>query len=176
MNGKIEVILGPMYASKTSTLISRAERYEIAKKKCLIIKYSGDTRYSFNNVATHNQREFRAVPCANLSDVEDMVNEYEIILIDEGQFFSGLAKFCDTLANRGKIVIVAALDGDFMRQPFGEIPQLIPLAEEVMKLKAVCSLCFQDGHFTKRITADKEIKIIGGTEVYQAVCRNCYFK
>ena len=83
MTGKIEVIIGPMYASKTSTLISRAERYGIAKKKCLIIKYKGDTRYSLNNVATHNKREFKAIPCNNLEEVKELAVSHDVVLIDK---------------------------------------------------------------------------------------------
>lgn len=176
MTGKIEVIIGPMYASKTSTLISRAERYGIAKKKCLIIKYKGDTRYSLNNVATHNKREFKAIPCNNLEEVKELAVSHDVVLIDEGQFFKGLAAFCDNLANLGKIVIVAALDGDFRRQPFGEIHLLIPMAEEIIKLKAVCTICYADAQFTKRITKSEELELIGDEEDYKAVCRECFMK
>ena len=80
------------------------------------------------------------------------------------------------MANLGKTVIVAALDGSYQRTPFGDILNLIPLAENVIKLTAVCMICFQEASFTKRIGAEKELEIIGGAEKYMAVCRECYMK
>ncbi len=172
----IELILGPMYASKTSTLIAKAERHQIAKKKCVIFKFKDDTRYTNEDkVATHNQRTFDAIPTdTDISKMKSVADQYHVVLIDEGQFFQGLVEFCDTLANEGKIVIVSALDSDFKRQPFGEIPQLISRAEYITKLKAVCTGCYQDASFTQRNTVYKGQLLIGGTEAYQAVCRQCY--
>ena len=172
----IELILGPMYASKTSTLIAKAERYQIANKKCVIFKFKDDTRYTNEDkVATHNNRFFDAIPAdTDIKKMKSIANQYHVILIDEGQFFHGLTEFCDTLANEGKIIIVSALDSDFKRQPFGEIPQLISRAEYISKLKAVCTECYQDASFTRRKTTNDAQLLIGGTEDYQAVCRKCY--
>lgn len=174
----IQLILGPMYASKTSTLISKAERYQIANKKCIIFKFEGDTRYtSESKVATHNNRFFDAIQVGtDITKMKSVAVLYDVILIDEGQFFTGLVDFCDSLANEGKIVIISALDGDYKRELFGEIPQLISKAEHILKLKAVCTECYQDASFTKRKIDNKEQLLIGGSESYIAVCRRCYFK
>jgi thymidine kinase len=115
------------------------------------------------------------VSCINLSttQLEEAV-KYDIIGIDEGQFFPGIVSFCDTLANQGKIVIVAALDGTFQKEGFGDILNLVPLAESVIKLNSICVNCTKEAAFTKRKGLETKIEIIGGTEQYEAVCRECF--
>lgn len=178
MTGHIELIIGPMFASKTSSLITKAERYQIANKKCVVFKYAKDTRYTKEDkVATHNERFYDAIPVdEKINAMKSIADKYDVILIDEGQFFVGLTEFCDTLANEGKIIIVAALDGDAMRNPFGEIAQLLSKAEFVTKLKAVCVECYSDASFSKRNTSQKEQLVIGGIKEYSALCRDCYYK
>lgn len=97
-----------------------------------------------------------------------------MIGIDEGQFFPDLIDFCESFANSGKIVVVAALDGTYQRKAFGEIMNLVPLAENVIKLNAICMRCFKNASFTKRISDEKAVEIIGGTDKYMSVCRQCY--
>lgn len=175
--GYIELIIGPMYASKTSTLIARAERFSIAGKKCLVVKYAGDNRYSSGDeVHTHNGRKYEAIKCKKLSEIDGVVSGYDVVLIDEGQFFVGLVGLCDSLAGMGKIVVVSALDGNFKREPFGEICMLVPRAERILKLSAVCTECGEDAYFTKRIVGGEKEELIGGVESYKAVCRGCYKK
>ena len=101
---------------------------------------------------------------------------YDVIGVDEGQFFSEIVEFCEALANKDKIVLVSALDGTFERKPFGNILNLIPLAEKVTKLCAVCVYCTSEAAFTKRIVESKEIELIGGAEMYKPVCRACFFQ
>lgn len=115
-----------------------------------------------------------AMGCLELRELEDKTMHYSVIGIDEGQFFPDLVRFCDSMASAGKIVIVAALDGTFQRKPFGHVLELVPLSESVVKLSAVCMVCFADAAFSKRLGSETAEKVIGGAEKYIAVCRSCY--
>jgi thymidine kinase len=125
-------------------------------------------------MATHDKQTHDATPCDTLSEVNHIVNKYDCIGIDEAQFFPDLISFCSRMATEGKIVIVAALDGTFQRKPFGKVLELVPLAESIIKLNAVCMICSKDAPFTKRIGSETAIEIIGGSDKYFAVCRKCY--
>eukprot|EP01091_Cochliopodium_minus_P008655 TRINITY_DN1999_c0_g1_i2.p1 TRINITY_DN1999_c0_g1~~TRINITY_DN1999_c0_g1_i2.p1 ORF type:complete len:222 (+),score=50.48 TRINITY_DN1999_c0_g1_i2:61-726(+) len=173
--GEIQLILGPMFAGKTTEMFRRIKRYTAANKHCVIIKYSSDTRYSLEHASSHDKEMLHAIPTSKLSDLnfEDL-SQYDVIGIDEGQFYPDLVEFVDCMADQGKIVIISALDGDFRRKPFGRILELIPKAEKVTKLSAVCCLCYADAGFTKRLSNEKEVTVIGGSDKYIAVCRACY--
>ena len=174
-SGHIELILGPMFAGKSTELLRLVRRYKVARKNVLIIKYKGDTRYSKNKFSTHDKQQLSAVSAMKLSSVD--CDGYDVIGIDEGQFFPDIVEFSEELANAGKIVIIAALDGTFQRKPFGRILELVPKAEEITKLKSVCSVCFESAAFSKKIAGDKsQIKETGGADLYIAVCRRCYFE
>ena len=112
-----------------------------------------------------------------LGGLTSKADEFDVIGIDEGQFFHDIVTWCEAMANSGKIVLVAALDGTFQRKPFCDILSLVPLAEEVTKLSAVCMSCFQDASFSKRITIEdgETVEVIGGADKYMAVCRGCYY-
>lgn len=172
--GQIQVIFGPMFSGKSTELMRRVRRFQIAQYNCLVIKYAKDTRYSDNGMATHDKNTMEAVPANCLADVRSLALKACVIGIDEGQFFPDTVEFCEEMANSGKTVIVAALDGTFQRKPFGNILNLIPLAESVVKLHAVCMQCYKEAAYTKRIGAEKEVEVIGGADKYQAVCRKCY--
>lgn len=144
-------------------------RYQIALKECVLIKYINDVRYSKESVSTHDQVQQRAIPTDRLEKIAHLVQKYDVIGIDEGQFFPDLVDFCEAAANGGKIVIVSALDGTFQRKPFGDVLRLIPMAESVVKLKAVCMVCCKDAAFTKRITDEQQTEVIGGADKYIAV-------
>ena len=101
---------------------------------------------------------------------------FSVIGIDEGQFFPDVVEFAEQLANRGKTVAIAALDATYQRKKFNRILELVPLAEYVVKLNAVCMVCGLDAAFTKRIKADDRVEVIGGTELYMATCRECFYK
>lgn len=120
----------------------RLKRYQFANHRVLIVKYQRDTRYDKENIATHDQQTMAAVACLELSSLIDKTSDFTVIGIDEGQFFPDTVKFCEEMANCGKIVVVAALDGSYQRVAFGDILQLVPLAESVIKLTAVCMQCF----------------------------------
>lgn len=175
--GLIELIFGPMFSGKTTELIRRVNRFMIAKKTCVVIKYIKDTRYSDDNfISTHNYLKLPALPCGeHLNSIYDKIKNYDCIGIDEGQFFSDIVEFTSKLADKkGKIVIVSALDGTFKRKPFGNVLDLIPLAENVAKLHAICSICCDEAPFSKRIGLETEIEVIGGSEKYEARCRKCF--
>ncbi|XP_061578557.1 thymidine kinase, cytosolic [Cololabis saira] len=172
--GQIQVIFGPMFSGKSTELMRRVRRFQIAQYKCLVIKYAKDTRYSEKGMATHDKNTMEAVPANNLQDVRPLALQACVIGIDEGQFFSDTVDFCEEMANLGKTVIVAALDATFQRKAFGNILSLVPLAESVVKLHAVCMQCYKEAAYTKRIGAEKEVEVIGGADKYQAVCRKCY--
>ena len=118
----------------------------------------------------------QALACENLSELPNL-DEFDCIGIDEGQFFSDIVPWAERQANAGKVVIVAALDGDYMRRPFGQILDLVPLSEEVTKLSAVCMNCHQQASFSQRVVraTSGETVDIGGADKYRAVCRRCYF-
>ncbi|XP_031441916.1 thymidine kinase, cytosolic [Clupea harengus] len=172
--GQIQVIFGPMFSGKSTELMRRVRRFQVAQYKCLVIKYAKDTRYSDQGVATHDKYTMEAVPANCLEDVRSLALQACVIGIDEGQFFPDTVAFCEEMANNGKIVIVSALDGTFQRKAFGNILNLVPLAESVVKLNAVCMQCFKEAAYTKRLGAEKEVEVIGGADMYHAVCRSCY--
>ncbi|XP_050926748.1 thymidine kinase, cytosolic isoform X1 [Lates calcarifer] len=182
--GQIQVIFGPMFSGKSTELMRRVRRFQIAQYSCLVIKYAKDTRYSDAGMATHDKNTMEAVPANCLGDVRSLALNACVIGIDEGQFFPDTVEFCEEMANLGKTVIVAALDGTFQRKAFGNILNLVPLAESVVKLHAVCMQCYKEAAYTKRIGAEKEVRrqiyemnkveVIGGADKYQAVCRKCY--
>ncbi|XP_021374444.1 thymidine kinase, cytosolic-like [Mizuhopecten yessoensis] len=172
--GQIQLIIGPMFSGKTTELMRRMKRYQIANYKCLVIKYSKDDRYEKEGLATHDRQTLPAVAAERLADMEVLGESYNVIGVDEGQFFPDVVSFCDNMAENGKIVIVSALDGDFQKKGFGDILNLVPLAESVIKLSAVCMKCSGEGTFTKRKGQEKEVEVIGGADKYLAVCRMCF--
>ncbi|KFQ51898.1 Thymidine kinase, cytosolic, partial [Nestor notabilis] len=116
-----------------------------------------------------------AMPACLLKDVYQEALNSTVIGIDEGQFFPDIVEFCEMMANTGKTIIVAALDGTFQRKAFGSILNLVPLAESVVKLNAVCMECYREASYTKRLGAEREVEVIGGADKYHSVCRACYF-
>ena len=170
-----------MFAGKTSELLREeykviATKYSPKPKKYIIIKYSGDNRYSSNHVVTHNGVKTNAINATKLMDVFNKVSKYDIIMIDEGQFFDDIVEFSNLLADKGKQIIVSALDGDYKQEPFGMIHKLIPYSEEVIKISAICFNCGDNAHFTKRISNETNTIQIGGSDKYKAVCRICLQK
>lgn len=175
MSGQIQMILGPMFSGKSTELIRRLKRLQIAKYKCLTVKYSKDMRYDPNDISTHDQVKLKASIAVNeLNPIREMAENYEVIGIDEGQFYPDISSFSEDMANAGKIVIIAALDGTFQRKPFENIVSMIPHCEKVEKLNAICMFCYGEAAYTKRTTNDTEIEVIGGSESYMAACRKCH--
>lgn len=116
----------------------------------------------------------KAIKTSSLAGIKEKAINYDVVAIDEGQFYPDIVEFCEELADQGVIILVAALDGTFQRKPFGNIINLLPVAEKVTKLTAVCVYCAQEASFTQRVIDSKEIELIGGEEAYKPVCRKCY--
>jgi len=176
MDGHVQLIIGPMFSGKSTELLRRINRYNISKYNCIFVKYINDIRYNNNNITTHDQinSKLPVIKTKNLTKILDTLIKYDIIGIDEGQFFEDITIISSQLANLNKIVVIAALDATFERKPFMNIISLIPLAERVNKLNAICMKCFKDNAlFTQRLTKEIEIEVIGGSEKYWAVCRFC---
>ena len=173
--------MGPMFAGKTTELLKLKDRAEIAGRKCLLIKYCQDTRYSSNTesvLVTHSHQSAVAVVSAgkSLQQTLNSINytDYHVILIDEIQFYDDGAEVCDQLANKNHQVIVSGLNGDYLRQPFTTISKLIPKIEQITYLTAIDSRTGRDASFSMRITTSDTQEVIGGAETYQAVDRSTY--
>ena len=176
---KIEIILGPMFSGKSTELLRRTSRYEAIGKKIMYINHSLDTRYGLDKISTHDHQETKAVMTPKLMHVlkTEPFNECDIIAINEAQFFTDLIEFCKiSMDEFGKHIIIAGLDGDYRREPFGDILQLIPLAEsdDVIKLSAYCKICAVKASFTKRVTPDPSQIVIGTDDCYIPVCAAHY--
>lgn len=172
--GKLNVIIGPMYSGKTSELLSRYFRYKVAGKKCLLIKFENDDRYEKDKIVTHNLFKQDAITCNKLEIYDNKVKDYDIILIDEIQFYPDAHIFCDKWANEGKIIEASGLNGDYRRKPFEQISLLIPLCDNIKHLVAVDKKDGNDAPFTCRLSDDNQQTLIGGNDIYQAMNRNNY--
>jgi thymidine kinase len=174
--GYLELIIGPMYAGKSTELIRTVHRYKCLNKKIIVINHKLNNRYGSDQLTTHNKEKIdHCIILDNLKDLdENLLNDTDVIIIEELQFFSDayetVIQWCDVYK---KSVIAAGLDGDFLKNPFGSVLWLIPHAEKVTKLNALCKKC-GDGtlaNFTKRITKDDEKTLVGTDDIYEAVCR-----
>lgn len=171
--GEIQLILGPMFSGKTTELLRRIRRYRFAKRRCLLVKYANDVRYDDNNhVTTHDKEKQEAVSVYRLSEVDG--TNFDVIGVDESQFYPDLVCFCERMANEGKIVIAAGLDGSFERRPFVNIVDLIPLCESMVKLTAICMGCNGTAAFTSRTSKETASEVIGGSDKYMSTCRKCH--
>ncbi|GAU92008.1 hypothetical protein RvY_04159-2 [Ramazzottius varieornatus] len=172
--GQIQLIFGPMFSGKTTELLRRVNRYRIAKYKTLLIKFAKDVRYDEECVSTHDRHTGTARKALCLKECLAECEVHDVIGIDEGQFFPDILEVAEALANKGKTVIVAALDGTYQREGFGDIIKLVPKAEKIDKLSAVCIICNEDAAYTRRFTAETAVELIGGADKYMAVCRECF--
>lgn len=169
----LNLIIGPMFSGKTTELLRVAKRLKSINNKVLLLNYNEDTRYSTTEMVTHDNE---GLPCEFVNDLTkmsiDKISEYDVICINEGQFFANLVKFCMQCLNMNKSVYVCGLDGDFKQEKFGEILDLIPKCDTIIKLHSYCSICKNGtfAPFTKRITNSNEQKLIGTNE-YIPVCR-----
>jgi len=172
-NGKINLILGPMYSGKSSELLRRYRRYIIANKKCLLVKYSKDNRYSTNQIITHDAVSYTAYNCSELSEINNM-QQYDVICIDEIQFFENAAIYCNKWASEGLIIETCGLNGDFNRKPFATISNLIPLVDNIMYISAIDKNSGNEAPFTVRLINSNEQILIGGKNIYDVMDRQNY--
>ena len=175
----LKIILGPMFSGKTSQLVRIYKHNKIAEIPTLVINHVADIRYSARNLSTHDGIE---IPCIKLNKLEEIHShlralERYTILINEGQFFEDLYSVVSSLLKRDHLtIVVCGLDGDYKMQRFGQILNLIPQANEVEKLYAICKYCRNRASFTHRTTNETIQKVIGDIDKYVPVCRKCYYQ
>jgi len=180
--GWIEVICGSMFSGKTEELIRRVRRAQIARQKVQVFKPALDTRYTVQEVTSHNGMQVEAVSVENTAQVQALLKpDTTVVALDEAQFFDdNVVALCEELANRGSRVIVAGLDMDFRGEPFGPMPTLMARAERVDKLQAICLVCGGPASHTQRLingrpaAYDDPVILVGASEVYEARCRGCH--
>ncbi len=175
--GRIEVVCGSMFSGKTEELIRRLKRAKFAKQKVEIFKPSIDTRYSEVNVVSHDQTAIPSTPVDTSSTILLLSSDIEVVGIDEAQFLdNGLVEVCNELANRGVRVIVAGLDMDFKGIPFGPMPALCAIADEVTKVHAICVRCGALAYVSHRLIQNDKRVLLGEKTEYEPLCRDCYQK
>ncbi len=173
--GWIEIVCGSMFSGKTEELIRRLKRARIAGQKVEIFKPAVDIRYDEDDVVSHDKSKVAAIPVQNASQILFYAEDFEVVGIDEAQFFSNeLVDVCDQLANKGKRVIIAGLDMDYLGKPFGPIPLLMSTAEYVTKVHAICMRCGNLASYSHRTINNDKLVVLGETESYEPLCRKCF--
>lgn len=173
----LTLIIGCMYSGKTTEAIRRVRRARAAGLNVRIFKYANDTRYSRKALAvSHDGLSEEAQPIVDAHELDTMdLRDVDVVCFEEGQFIAHLDEVVDELIEKqGKHVIVTALQSNFRREPWGNIMALIPKAEEVVQLRAICASCKGDASFSKRIVPNSELELIGGPDSYKAMCRQCW--
>lgn len=174
-HGRIEVVCGSMFSGKTEELLRRLKRAQFAKQRIVIVKPRIDNRYSDINVVSHDRRSLIATPVDTTADILKHAAACDVVGIDEAQFFDDqLADVCNTLANRGIRVIVAGLDMDFRGLPFGPMPALLAIADEVTKVHAICVKCGALAYASHRLVNYDQQVMLGEKTEYEPLCRHCF--
>lgn len=175
--GRIEVICGSMFSGKTEELIRRLKRAKFAKQKIEIFKPAIDTRYSEEEVVSHDSNSIVSTPLDSSASILLLSSDIDVVGIDEAQFFDmGLVDVCNELANRGVRVIIAGLDMDYKGVPFGPMPALCAIADEVTKVHAICVRCGNLAYVSHRKVDNDRRVLLGETTEYEPLCRECYQK
>lgn len=183
--GHLTILMGCMFAQKTTELLRRIRRYRSIGYKVLVVNYSADVRYGANRVASHDGEFNTAISASYMSEIDVIVktNEHNVVVVDEAQFFPDLFDYVTQWTDKLPIsIIIAGLDGDSERRPFGDILRLIPYADEVERLSALCSLCRDEtpAHFSKYLkdASDKQENTVavGAQESYIPVCRRHFLE
>ena len=175
--GRIEVVCGSMFSGKTEELIRRLRRAQFAKQKVEIFKPAIDVRYSVEDVVSHDQKHIQSTPIDSSASILLLSSDIDVVGIDEAQFLDmGLVDVCNELANRGIRVIIAGLDMDYKGVPFGPIPALCAIADDVTKVHAICVKCGNLAYLSHRTVDNDRRVLLGETAEYEPLCRNCYQK
>lgn len=173
--GWIEVICGSMFSGKTEELIRRLKRAQFAKQRVEIFKPHIDTRYSVEEVVSHDARSIPSTPVTSSGNILLMVSGVDVVGIDEAQFFdNNLVEVCNKLADQGIRVIVAGLDMDYRGNPFGPIPHIMACAEYVTKVHAICVKCGNLAQYSHRFSDTDKLVVLGETDIYEPLCRSCF--
>ncbi len=174
-SGCIEVICGSMFSGKTEELIRRLKRAQFANQKIAIFKPAIDVRYSEENVVSHDLHSIKSTPIKDAAEMLSIDDDVRVVGVDEAQFFAAnLVEVAQTLANRGVRVIVAGLDTDYLGKPFGPMPSLMAIAEDVQKVHAICVKCGNLANHSHRLSASRKLVVLGEKDVYEPLCRQCY--
>lgn len=164
-----------MFSGKSTELLRNIRRYNFKRMSTVVVAFELDDRYSsLEKVVTHDKFEYPAIKCSRISEIREKLDPYEVIGIDEGQFYPDLVEQCEELANSGKIVIISALSGNFKREPFEVVAKLVPKCESIQTISAICYNCNDEASYSLRITRDEEEIVIGGANMYKPACRSCY--
>lgn len=175
--GRVEVICGSMFSGKTEELIRRLRRAQFAKQRVEIFKPSIDVRYSEEEVVSHEGNSILSTPVDSSASILLLGQESDVVGIDEAQFFDEhIVEVCNELASKGIRVIVAGLDLDFKAQPFGPMPALCAIADDVTKVHAICVRCGALAYVSHRIVAGDKQVMLGEKQEYEPLCRECYAK
>ncbi len=173
--GRIEVICGSMFSGKTEELIRRLKRAKFARQRVEIYKPAIDTRYSEEDVVSHDSNSISSTPIESSSSILLFSSDIDVVGIDEAQFFDeGLVDVCNKLADSGVRVIIAGLDMDYKGVPFGPMPDLCAIADEVTKVHAICVRCGQLAYISHRIVKNEKRVLLGEKDEYEPLCRECY--
>ncbi len=175
--GRIEVICGSMFSGKTEELIRRMKRAKFAKQRVEIFKPAIDVRYSEEEVVSHDHNSILSTPIGSSESILLLASDIDVVGIDEAQFFDeGLIEVCNTLAKNGMRVIIAGLDMDYKGVPFGPIPALCAIADDVTKVHAICVKCGALAYLSHRLVANEHRVLLGEKGEYEPLCRDCYNK
>ncbi|AAQ66060.1 thymidine kinase [Porphyromonas gingivalis] len=175
--GSIEVICGSMFSGKTEELLRRLRRAKIARQTVEIFKPTIDIRYDETDVVSHDKNAIASTPVDNSANILLLSSQVDVVGIDEAQFFDeGLVEVAQQLADQGVRVVIAGLDMDFRRQPFGPMPGLCAIADSVTKVHAVCVECGRLASYSfRRVQGDQQV-MLGELNEYSPLCRTCYRK
>lgn len=175
--GWIEVVCGSMFSGKTEELLRRLTRARIARQKVEVFKPGIDKRYDEEDVVSHDSKKSSSIPVENASQILFYAEDFEVVGIDEAQFFGDeLVSVCNELADKGKRVIIAGLDMDYLGKPFGPIPQLLATAEYVTKVHAICMKCGNLANYSHRTVKNDKLVMLGETDAYEPLCRKCFLE
>ena len=171
------MVCGSMFSGKTEELIRRMRRAQFARQKVEIFKPAIDVRYSEEDVVSHDQKHIQSTPIDSSASILLLASDIDVVGIDEAQFFDmGIVDVCNELANRGVRVIVAGLDMDFKGVPFGPMPLLCAIADDVTKVHAICVNCGNLAYVSHRKVESDQRVLLGETTEYEPLCRECYQK
>lgn len=176
VSGRIEVVTGGMFSGKSEELVRRLRRAVIGRLRVQVFKPLTDTRHPREVLVTRDNRHLAAVTVKDTAELRTTLeNDVQVVGVDEAQFFDeGLVELASELADSGVRVILAGLDQDYLRRPFGPMPAIMALAEHVDKMHAVCVQCGGTAHYSQRIAGGDEQVQVGDTTLYEARCRDCY--
>jgi len=177
--GSLHVCIGPMYAGKTSKLIETYEDMLSEDKKTIVLTHSSEIRYSIEKLSTHDEKHISCFKYGSIDafirEKKDDIDSTDSILIDEAQFFPDLFDKVLYMVNKmNKHVYVFGLDGDFQRNKFGQVLDLIPQCDTVEKLHSTCNVCREPAIFSHRTCDSDEQVLVGSQDDYQPLCRRCY--